>query len=216
MGARQRADRHAGGVSVVVADGAADRFLATRRISRCTRPISRRPAITAAGTRGAPLAASPSRSCRRRSHWRRCRRPSSRSSTPLRPDGAGGDPVQPRRAGRQCRARTARPALYPTRYYLPPPPPPAEPAQIAAAAERILAARTPVIIAGNGVRIAQGYEQLQQLAELAGMPVATTAAGKGTFRRPIHWRWGCSAPSAPPRPMPASAKRIWCWWSARS
>src|SRR6266852_7989356 len=73
------------------------------------------------------------------------------------------------------------PALYPTRYYLPPPPPAAEPAQIAAAADRILAARTPVIIAGNGVRIAQGYEQLQLLAELAGMPVATTAAGKGTF-----------------------------------
>jgi acetolactate synthase I/II/III large subunit len=73
------------------------------------------------------------------------------------------------------------PALYPTRYYLPPPPPAPEPAQIAAAAARILAARTPVIIAGNGVRIAQGYEQLQQLAELAGTPVATTAAGKGTF-----------------------------------
>jgi acetolactate synthase I/II/III large subunit len=73
------------------------------------------------------------------------------------------------------------PALYPTRYYLPAPPPPADPGQIAAVAERILAARTPVIIAGNGVRIAQGYEQLQQLAELAGMPVATTAAGKGTF-----------------------------------
>src|ERR1041385_8159141 len=49
------------------------------------------------------------------------------------------------------------PALYPTRYYLPPPPPAPEPAQIKAAADRILAARTPVIIAGNGVRIAQGY-----------------------------------------------------------
>src|SRR5207302_6912919 len=33
----------------------------------------------------------------------------------------------------------------------------------------------------NGVRIAQAYDQLQQLAETAGMPVATTAAGKGTF-----------------------------------
>jgi acetolactate synthase-1/2/3 large subunit len=75
----------------------------------------------------------------------------------------------------------AAPALYPTRYYLPPAPPPADIAQIAAAAERILAARTPVLIAGNGVRIAQGYEQLQQLAETAGLPVATTAAGKGTF-----------------------------------
>jgi acetolactate synthase-1/2/3 large subunit len=75
----------------------------------------------------------------------------------------------------------AAPALYPTRYYLPPPPPPADPAQIKAAADRILAARNPVIIAGNGVRIAQAYEQLQQFAELAGMPVATTAAGKGCF-----------------------------------
>src|SRR5204862_8359950 len=37
------------------------------------------------------------------------------------------------------------------------------------------------IIAGNGVRIAQADDQLQQLAETAGRPVATTAAGKGTF-----------------------------------
>src|SRR5581483_4189177 len=73
------------------------------------------------------------------------------------------------------------PALYPTRYYLPQQPPPADAAQIAAAADRILAARTPVLIAGNGVRIAQAYEQLQQSAELAGLPVATTAAGKGVF-----------------------------------
>src|ERR1041385_4247206 len=73
------------------------------------------------------------------------------------------------------------PALYPTRYYLPPPPPAPEPAQIKAAADRILAARTPVIIAGNGVRRAQGDEHVQQGAERAGIPGATTAAGKGTF-----------------------------------
>jgi len=73
------------------------------------------------------------------------------------------------------------PALYPTRYYLPPPPPPADPRDIEAAAARILAARTPVIIAGNGVRISQAYVQLQELAETAGLPVATTAAGKGVF-----------------------------------
>src|SRR5437764_825212 len=75
----------------------------------------------------------------------------------------------------------SQPVLYPTRFYLPPPPPPAEPGQIAAAAERILAADRPVIIAGNGVRIAQAYEQLRELAEMAGLPVATTAAGKGCF-----------------------------------
>ena len=74
-----------------------------------------------------------------------------------------------------------QPVLYPTRYYLPPAPPPADPAQVAATAERILAAERPVIVAGNGVRIAQAYEQLRELAETAGMPVATTAAGKGCF-----------------------------------
>jgi acetolactate synthase-1/2/3 large subunit len=36
-------------------------------------------------------------------------------------------------------------------------------------------------VAGNGVRIAQAYEPLRELAETAGMPVATTAAGKGCF-----------------------------------
>jgi acetolactate synthase-1/2/3 large subunit len=78
-------------------------------------------------------------------------------------------------------APDSQPVLYPTRYYLPPPPPPADPAQIAAAAERILAAERPVIVAGNGVRIAQAYDQLRALAEAAGMPVATSAAGKGCF-----------------------------------
>ena len=75
----------------------------------------------------------------------------------------------------------SQPVLYPTRFYLPPAPPPPDPAQVAAAAERILAAERPVIVAGNGVRIAQAYEQLRELAETAGLPVATTAAGKGCF-----------------------------------
>src|SRR3954468_7793691 len=78
-------------------------------------------------------------------------------------------------------APDSQPILYPTRYYLPPAPPAADPAQIEAAAERIVKAERPVIIAGNGVRIAQAYEELRQLAEAAGLPVATTAAGKGTF-----------------------------------
>src|SRR5258708_2120304 len=78
-------------------------------------------------------------------------------------------------------APDSQPVLYPTRFYLPPAPPPADPALIAAAADRILKAERPVIIAGNGLRISQGYEQLRELAELAGLPVATTAAGKGCF-----------------------------------
>jgi acetolactate synthase-1/2/3 large subunit len=78
-------------------------------------------------------------------------------------------------------APDSHPALYPTRHYLPPPPPPAEAARVAAAAAALLAAERPVVIAGNGVRIAQGYDALRALAEAAGLPVGTTAAGKGVF-----------------------------------
>jgi acetolactate synthase-1/2/3 large subunit len=45
----------------------------------------------------------------------------------------------------------------------------------------LLAAKQPAIIAGNGVRIAQAYDALAELAEAAGLPVATSAAGKGVF-----------------------------------
>ncbi|MBS0639819.1 MAG: thiamine pyrophosphate-binding protein [Acetobacteraceae bacterium] len=75
----------------------------------------------------------------------------------------------------------SQPGLYPTQYYLPPPPAPADATRVAAAAEALLGATRPVIIAGNGVRIAQAYEALQAVAEATGAPVVTTAAGKGTF-----------------------------------
>ncbi len=75
----------------------------------------------------------------------------------------------------------SQPMLYPTRHYLPAVPPPAEQRQVEAAAQAILAAQKPVLIAGNGVRIAHAYEPLRRLAEAAGLPVATTAAGKGCF-----------------------------------
>jgi acetolactate synthase I/II/III large subunit len=75
----------------------------------------------------------------------------------------------------------SQPVLYPTRHYLPPAPPPAEPARVEAAAKAILSAQKPVLIAGNGVRIAQAYDQLRRLVEAVGLPVASTAAGKGCF-----------------------------------
>jgi len=78
-------------------------------------------------------------------------------------------------------APDSQPMLYPTRHYLPSAPPPAETRQVEAAAAALLAAQNPVLIAGNGVRIAQAYDQLRRLAEAAGLPVATTAAGKGCF-----------------------------------
>jgi len=78
-------------------------------------------------------------------------------------------------------APDSQPALYPTRHYLPPAPPPADAVRVEAAAKAILSAQKPVVIAGNGIRIAQGYDQLRRLVEAAGLPVATTAAGKGCF-----------------------------------
>src|ERR1700680_3853467 len=76
-------------------------------------------------------------------------------------------------------APDSQPALYPTRHYLPSPPPPAEARTVEAAAAALLAAQEPVLIAGNGVRIAQAYDQLRRLAETVGLPVATTAAREG-------------------------------------
>lgn len=75
----------------------------------------------------------------------------------------------------------SRPRLYATGPYLPTRPPPADPARVAAAAGAIASAKAPVVIAGNGVRISNAYEALVRFAESAGVPVVTTASGKGTF-----------------------------------
>ncbi len=73
------------------------------------------------------------------------------------------------------------PRLYTTRHYLPQVLPPAAPQLVAAAAAALGNARAPVLIAGNGVRIGQACEALSRFAEHAGIPVVTTASGKGTF-----------------------------------
>lgn len=78
-----------------------------------------------------------------------------------------------------------RPRLYPTAHYLPPAPAGAEPARVAEAAEAIRAAKCPVIVAGNGVRIAQAYDALRRLAERLGAPVVTTPSGKGVLEE-VH------------------------------
>lgn len=72
------------------------------------------------------------------------------------------------------------PRLYPTAGYLPQTVTP-DPAAVRRAADVLRAARKPVIVAGNGVRLARAYEEVLALAERLGAPVATTAAGKGTF-----------------------------------
>lgn len=51
--------------------------------------------------------------------------------------------------------------------------------RIEAAASAILAARSPVVIAGGGVHVSQACEALAALQERAHLPVATTVMGKG-------------------------------------
>jgi acetolactate synthase-1/2/3 large subunit len=49
------------------------------------------------------------------------------------------------------------------------------------ASELLARAKNPVIIAGNGVHLSKSYAELKDLAELLGIPVATTYTGKSTF-----------------------------------
>lgn len=49
------------------------------------------------------------------------------------------------------------------------------------AARMLAGARRPVILAGNGVNMGRARSRLRTLAELLGVPVATTASGKGCF-----------------------------------
>jgi 3D-(3,5/4)-trihydroxycyclohexane-1,2-dione acylhydrolase (decyclizing) len=58
---------------------------------------------------------------------------------------------------------------------------PPEPAAIAAAAALLRTAQRPLIIAGGGVWHSGAEAQLRRLAETAGIPVAETSAGKGTY-----------------------------------
>src|SRR5438132_107233 len=73
------------------------------------------------------------------------------------------------------------PVLYGPDSYLPPPAPQADEGAVREAARVLTAAERPVIIAGNGVRISQAYDELASVASNLGIAVSTTAGGKGTF-----------------------------------
>ncbi|MFI0408040.1 thiamine pyrophosphate-binding protein [Actinomadura sp. 3N508] len=73
----------------------------------------------------------------------------------------------------------SRPRLYPTAGYLPQASPPAPADRVEAAAEAIASARRPVVIAGNGVRIARAEDALRRFAETLDAPVVTSPSGKG-------------------------------------
>jgi acetolactate synthase-1/2/3 large subunit len=54
-------------------------------------------------------------------------------------------------------------------------------ADVARVAEALLASSNPVIVAGNGVHASRAWSELAALAELVGVPVATTATGKSAI-----------------------------------
>ncbi len=62
-----------------------------------------------------------------------------------------------------------------------------DPADLASAAERLMAAERPVIFAGGGARAAGTWDELTQLAEILGAPLVSTTNGKGSFddRHPL-------------------------------
>jgi acetolactate synthase I/II/III large subunit len=74
-----------------------------------------------------------------------------------------------------------RPFLYGLNSYLPPAEPQADEGAVKEAARVLAAAERPLVIAGNGVRVSQAYEELAALAVNLGAGVSTTAGGKGTF-----------------------------------
>ncbi len=55
------------------------------------------------------------------------------------------------------------------------------PAQVKRAAQLIAEAKRPVILAGHGVIISRGYDELRELAEKAQIPVITTLLGRSSF-----------------------------------
>jgi acetolactate synthase-1/2/3 large subunit len=76
---------------------------------------------------------------------------------------------------------SSRPRVYRTDAYLPARPQAFDPAAVQEAVTVLAGAERPVIIAGNGVRVAGARRNLARLAAVVDAPVATTASGKGVF-----------------------------------
>jgi len=74
----------------------------------------------------------------------------------------------------------------------------ADPADVGDAAEALLAARMPLIVAGQGVLYAGATQELVRLAELTGAGVATTILGKSAFPENHTLALGVMAGSSTP------------------
>src|SRR5438445_7709781 len=73
------------------------------------------------------------------------------------------------------------PRIYDTRGYLQNAVSVAPASEVERAADMLLTAQRPVIVAGNGVHASKAYAELQTLAESIGAPVATSTLGKRAF-----------------------------------
>jgi len=65
-----------------------------------------------------------------------------------------------------------------------------EATEVAALVALLEQAKRPLVIAGGGVLHSDASEELERLAELVGLPVAETFAGKGAVRTPTWWQLG--------------------------
>jgi acetolactate synthase-1/2/3 large subunit len=74
-----------------------------------------------------------------------------------------------------------QPPTYLDRSYASPAAPVAPASQIDSAVDLLRSSSRPVIVSGNGVRLAKAEDRLLGFARAIGAPVATTPAGKGTF-----------------------------------
>jgi acetolactate synthase-1/2/3 large subunit len=70
-------------------------------------------------------------------------------------------------------------------------PPAPDPAGVAEAAAMVAAAERPLIVVGSGAHNARAWSELLDFAEGAGIPVATTATGKGAFPEGHRLSVGC-------------------------
>ena len=73
------------------------------------------------------------------------------------------------------------PFIHPTSGYLNTAKPQSAPQDIQKAIDILAGSRRPVLVAGNGVHLSQSHQQLQELAELWDMPVATSYKGKSAL-----------------------------------
>jgi acetolactate synthase-1/2/3 large subunit len=75
-----------------------------------------------------------------------------------------------------------KPRLHPLSGLLNVSPPCISPADAERAVDLLLAARSPVMITGQGVRSSQAFDEVEELADLIGIPVATSFLGKSSIR----------------------------------